>query len=124
MLFTNSEHVGGQTHSIPMLLSFKAAILSGGFKLENTSVNFARKNKITHNIKQLQNKRLNVQIQCQNAYVDYHANTLHHVMNTVDISLNMPSYLIAKQRNKNRKICNESHTCVLQGMQLILLDSG
>lgn len=36
-LLTNSEHVGGQTHSIPMLLSFKAAIPSGGFKLENTS---------------------------------------------------------------------------------------
>lgn len=34
---TNSEHVGGQSHSIPGILSLKAAILSGGFKLEKTS---------------------------------------------------------------------------------------
>lgn len=34
---TSSEHVGGQTHSIPILLSLRAAISSGGFKLENTS---------------------------------------------------------------------------------------
>lgn len=36
-ILTNSEQVGGQTHSMPMLLSFSAAMLSGGFKLENTS---------------------------------------------------------------------------------------
>lgn len=36
---TNSEHVGGQKHSIPGLLSFNASMLSGGFKLENTSAN-------------------------------------------------------------------------------------
>lgn len=35
--FTSSEQVGGQTHSIPMLLSLRAAISSGGFKLEKTS---------------------------------------------------------------------------------------
>lgn len=34
---TSSEQVGGQTHSIPILLSLRAAISSGGFKLENTS---------------------------------------------------------------------------------------
>lgn len=34
---TNSEQVGGQKHSIPMLLSFSAAMPSGGFKLEKTS---------------------------------------------------------------------------------------
>lgn len=35
--FTNSEQVGGQTHSIPILLSLSAAMSAGGFKLENTS---------------------------------------------------------------------------------------
>lgn len=77
MLFTNSEHVGGQTHSIPMLLSFKAAILSGGFKLENTSIKLQHRNNM-HTIsidiryilqvliQLLNNKQLNIQSQCQN----------------------------------------------------------